>query len=457
MTVSGRANAIVVENISKSYGAVKALSNVAFTVAGGSIHAILGENGAGKSTLMKIIGGETPPDAGDIIVHGKRMERFTPQSAHANGIQIVHQELAVFENLTVAENIFPWHAGGKMPLVDWRGLSRRAAAILEMFSRTTISPSQKMATVPLAGQHIIEILRCIAAEPKIIILDEPTSGLNDDEANRLMDILRGLRDRGYTILYISHRLKEILAISDFVTVLRDGKYVTTVANDAELTEETLIRLMVGRDLSGSLYSRKRYSCMQGMETLAEFRNFASAGFLCACDFDVHKGEMHGVFGLEGSGAGSLSKMIYGLEAADSGEVVFKGRKLGRPNPTEMVANGIMYLNDNRKHGGLFLDMPARDSVAAPILNKVSRAGFLNFGKLSEVVKKYIAAFSIAIPGVLAKPRTLYGGNQQKGMIAACLAAEPELLVVNEPTRGSTWAQKPRSIVFWAIYPRAASA
>lgn len=425
-----------ITDISKRYGVVQSLNKVSFSIRHGEIHTILGENGAGKSTLVKIVMGEEYPDSGSIELDGIVMGEWSPLYARSRGIQMVHQELAIFENMSVAENIFPWHEfKTKTGCVDWKTLFSEAQKKLDLFELTTIKPEQSMSTVSMAGQQMIEILRCIAADPKVIILDEPTSGLNDEEVSRLMRILKQLRNKGLTIIYISHKLKEIIEITDRVTVLRDGHYVCTLENDENLTEDILINNMVGRDLSGSLYKQKIYSTEKSTEILFEVRNLSKKNALIDASLILNKGEVLGIFGLEGSGVEKLSRMMYGLESMDSGEIYFKGEKIARLNPTTLVKKKIMYLNNNRKQAGILLDMSVTDNISMPVLKKISRFSFINFRKLNSITEKFINMFSVAIPSFSTKPRNLSGGNQQKIMLSICLAPEPAMIIANEPTRG----------------------
>jgi ABC-type sugar transport system ATPase subunit len=425
-----------INDISKSYGVVQALQNVSFSIKEGEIHTILGENGAGKSTLVKIIMGEETPTSGAIELDGKPMEHYSPAFAKSCGIQMVHQELAIFENVTVAENIFPWHDfEGAKGFLDWKLLKSKARKQLDLFALNNIAPEQMIDTVTLAGQQMIEILRCISENPRILLLDEPTSGLNECDIEKLMNILGRLKDEGHTIIYISHKLKEIMEISDRITVLRDGQYVCTLDNEETLTEQTLISKMVGRDLSASLYSHKEYTNKSRNQTLFELRGLYKKDVLAETGFSLKKGELLGIFGLEGSGTDRLSKMLYGLEEFQKGEFVFKGKSVRHVNPTFMVENKILYLNNNRKNAGLFLDMGATDNISCPVLKEISGAGIINFNKLKDIAREYIEKFSVVIPSLSTKPKQLSGGNQQKIMLTICLAAKPDILIVNEPTRG----------------------
>jgi ABC-type sugar transport system ATPase subunit len=427
---------LTINNISKSYGVIKALQDVQFSIAKGEIHTILGENGAGKSTLVKIISGEEIPDSGFIGLDGQKFKSYKPVTAHAMGIHMVHQELAIFENLTIAENIYPKHNFRKLGKIDYKKLYAETKKNLEMFGLKTVNPDTSLASVTLAGQQMVEILRCIVAHPKIIILDEPTSGLNNREAEFLINILKHLKEEGITIVYISHRLKEIMQISDRITVLRDGKLVTTLVNNTGITENDLINNMVGRDLSGNLYKIKMKSGNTDSSIILETKGLAKKNALDTTDLKLHKGEVLGVFGLEGSGVTKLSRIMYGLEQKDGGEIFVKGKKINTVNPRNMIHENVMYLNNNRKLAGLLLDMSVTDNLSLPVLSKIStKFGFINFRNREKISMEYVDKFSIVLSSLKARPRNLSGGNQQKVMLSMCLVPEPEILIVNDPTRG----------------------
>jgi ABC-type sugar transport system ATPase subunit len=427
---------LTISNISKSYGAITALEDIHFSIKKGEIHTVLGENGAGKSTLVKIISGEEIPDKGFIELDGQKPKAYRPAVAHSMGIHMVHQELAVFENLTVAENIYPNYDFKKLGKIDYKKLYEETNKKLEMFGLKTIKPDTPLASVTLAGQQMVEILRCIVAHPKVIILDEPTSGLNNRETDFLMNILKHLKNEGITIVYISHRLREIMQISDRITVLRDGKLVTTLVNDGRITENDLINNMVGRDLSGSLYKVKTKPGNADGSVVFEVKGLAKKNALNATDLTLHRGEVLGVFGLEGSGVTKLSRMMYGLERKDTGEIFVRGKKINTVNPRNMIRENVMYLNNNRKLAGLLLDMAVTDNLSLPVLSKISaKLGFINFKDREKISLEYVDKFSIVLSSLKTPPRNLSGGNQQKVMLSMCLVPEPEILIVNEPTRG----------------------
>ena len=425
---------ILIRGISKSYGVVHALKDVSFGIRKGEIRTFLGENGAGKSTLVKIIMGEEHPDSGEIVIEGTPLKEYSPEHSQKTGISMVHQELAVFENMTVAENIFPNSVFRRGVMVNNKELERRAAESLALFN-LDLRPDQKMDTLTLAQQQMVEILRCISNNQKIILLDEPTSGLNNEEADRLMQVTKDLASRGITIIYISHRINEVMEISDNITVMRDGRYICTFRNDENLKEDDLVARMVGHDLSAGLYSKKAFTDASENEVIFEVKDLSKKGALSHVSFDLHQGEVIGFFGLEGSGSNTLSRMIYGLEGKDTGELVLFGKKITKITPAVLIREKMMYLNNNRKTAGLLLNSSANDNMLVPVMDEMTRGIIIQKKKSYEHTAKFIRMFSIAIPSIFQKPKNLSGGNQQKLMLSACLGTEPRLLVVNEPTRG----------------------
>jgi len=422
-----------ITDISKRFGAVEALKGVTFGVRKGEIHTILGENGAGKSTLMKIIKGELKPDTGSICLNRQTIHEFDPLYAQRLGIAMVHQELAIFENLTVAENIFPTsELTNWLGVVDTERMHERARECLAEY-HLDIDPGEKVANLPLAQQQIVEILRATSLDRSLIILDEPTSGLKAAETDALIARLKKLRDGGITILFISHRIPEVLRLSDRVTILRDGEYVETLVNE-NLTEDQLISRMVGREL-GELYAERTSHRIDEQKVFLELKGMGRRNSIHDIDLKLYEGEILGVFGLEGSGTAELSKVLFGLERVDTGEAVVRGKAVRRLTPQALIRDRVLYLNDNRKHAGLFLSMSSRDNVAAPVLRRLSTAGLLSGRAMRTHFEELVDRFRIVVAGARAKPRQLSGGNQQKLMLAACLGAEPECIIINEPTRG----------------------
>ncbi|GHV73566.1 ribose import ATP-binding protein RbsA [Spirochaetia bacterium] len=428
-------NFLEIRNLSKNYSIVRALKDVSFAIAKGEVHALLGENGAGKSTLIKIISGEVTPSAGSLFIDGQEVPVYNPAYAMARGIAMVHQELAIFENMTVSDNIFPncdFRTGAGF--INQGKTDKEAKELIDLFGMN-ISPRQKMDSLTLGQQQMVEILRCVTAGQQIILLDEPTSGLNQKEVKRLMDIIRHLKSRNITVVYISHRIDEIMEISDRVTVLRDGAYVGTYPNDEALTEMDLIGRMVGRELTGTLYAARGDDRVATEEVVFEARNLSKKNSVQDISFSLHQGEVLGFYGLEGSGVNTVSRMIYGLEASDTGEAFLWGQPLKKLSPDVLVPAGVMYLNNDRKNAGLLLNSPATDNLSIPLLKQLSDGIFINSNKMVAHAEKYIREFNIVIPSVYQKPRNLSGGNQQKLMFSICLGNNPKIIIINEPTRG----------------------
>jgi ABC-type sugar transport system ATPase subunit len=424
---------LVMEGITKSFGVVKALKGVSFAVNRGEIHAILGENGAGKSTLVKIIKGEIRPDAGSLFFEGGEIKVIDPQYASSIGITMVHQELTVFEDLTVAENIFPNNVfRTRTGLLDKKQMIKKSSEDLALFN-LNIDPGEQISNIPVAEQRIIEILRAIGLKRKLIILDEPTSGLSESEVRILISIIKKLRDDGITILYISHRIPEVLEISDRITILKDGSYVTTLDN-REVEETELIQLMVGRAVD-LLYSKKETSDVsRGVEYL-KMEKVSRGNFIRDISFRLFRNEILGIFGLEGSGVEKLSQVLFGLDTHDGGTVKINGEEIQKSGTDAMIQGGFMYLNGNRKKAGLFFDMSSGDNMACPVLDRLSKRKFLKKKEIQSYTESFIERFNIVIPSARTKPKNLSGGNQQKLMFSICLGSTPQCVVLNEPTRG----------------------
>ncbi len=426
-------NILEVKSISKNFGAVQALKNVSFSIRKGEIHTLLGENGAGKSTLIKVFSGEHQPDSGEIFVDGEQITNFHPLVSRAAGIAVVHQELSIFENLAVYENIFPYREANHR-FIPKRQLIEKVKQSAKRFD-LEIDPCAKMGDLRLSVQQMTEILRALSENAKIVLLDEPTSGLNTQETENLMRILKKLRDDGITIIYISHRISEIMEISDRVTVLRDGTYINTFANDETLSENQLISSMVGRDFTKSIYSKKQTNVPADAKIIFSAQNFTKGKTVKNASLSVRSGEIMGVFGLEGSGTHEFSRMMFGLHGRDSGHIEFRGKEIKNITPTTMIEEGIIFLNNNRKDAGLLFDMSIADNMAAPVVNQLTKHGFLSREKLEMYSMDHVKQFSIVLHSIYDKPNSLSGGNQQKVMLSLCLGTNPKFLIVNEPTRG----------------------
>jgi len=422
-----------IDSITKSFGVVQALKGVSFSINRGEIHTILGENGAGKSTLVKIIKGELKPDTGRLFFEGDELTVIDPLYANSIGITMVHQELTIFEDLNVAENIFPNNIfKTRLGLIDKAKLLEQSRRQLSLF-HLDIDPSEKIANLPVAEQRIVEILRAIALERKLIILDEPTSGLNERDVKILLDLIKQLKSEGITFVYISHRIPEVLDISDRITILKDGNYVSTVEKQS-VSEAELIRLMVGRAVD-LLYSKKQASTRIGQKAHFEVVNLGKENFVQDVSFKLRKNEILGIFGLQGSGVEKLSQILFGLDSSDSGSIRIAGEEVKNYDSDRMMRKGFSYLNGNRKQAGLFFDMSSAENMACPVLDKVSKNKILKRKKIRQYTQDFVERVNIVIPDVKTKPKNLSGGNQQKLMFSICLGTSPGCVILNEPTRG----------------------
>lgn len=416
--------------ITKQFPGTRALDNVQLELLRGEIHAIMGENGAGKSTLMKILAGVMPPDAGELQLEGQTVSFLSPHQALDHGIAIVYQELNLVPTLTVAENIYP----GRLPtglfgMVRYGELYRNAEKALHDLS-VAIDPRAIVSELSIAQQQLVEIAKALSRQCKVLILDEPTSALTDREADLLLTLLRQLADEGMGILYISHKLKEVFAVADRVTVLRDGKYVGTQLISAT-SPDALIRMMVGREL-GTLYPHKHHKIGRPLFTV---RNFRVPGFDAHNSFELYQGEILGFAGLIGSGRTELARAIFGAESKSEGEVLLDGTPIAIRSPKDAIEHGIGYLPEDRKTAGLFLEMSLRLNVAATVLHDVSGGGFILSAKERAIAQRSVERLGISTPNVEQEVRRLSGGNQQKTLVAKWLAIKPKILIVDEPTRG----------------------
>lgn len=424
---------VELKGVSKAYGPVKALDDLSLNIKAGEVHALLGENGAGKSTAMKIIRGEIAPSDGQVLIDGSPVSKFSPRRFDGYGIAMVHQELAIFDTLSVAENILPGS-----PHRDAFGFIRksetraRAAELLDLFS-LDLDPAQPMSTLTTGQKQTIEIARAVSDDRRLIVLDEPTSSLNAHETEILLELIKSLRARGKSILFVSHRISEVLEISDRITVLRDGRSVETLEN-RDLSETDLVTRMVGREVN-ALQGARRSSTADPSVEMISVSAFEGHGRLKPTDLCLHKGEILGVFGLEGSGTTELSRLIFGLDYLKSGDLKVRGKTVVPLNPQNMIDLGVTYLSANRAEAGLFPSRPLAETVSAPVLQKTSRFGAIDLPAEAELAESFRGAFGIKAESLKSPPSSLSGGNQQKVMLAACLSPSPTILVANDPTRG----------------------
>ena len=436
MEQTGRQSPMVdLQDISKRFGGTLALNHVSLTVARGEILGLIGENGAGKSTLMNIMSGALRPDTGTITIDGTAYPHLTPAAAQHLGVQIVHQELSLLPEMTVAENIFLGkEIRGALGVIRKKQCTEEAQKLLDQFE-IDLDAGQKVAALSAAQKQLVEICKSLAGTMKVLILDEPTSSLTDREMVYLKRILPRLKEQGVSIIFISHKLDEIRDLCDSVAVLRDGNMVRRepVSN---VTIEDMVNFMVGRDIHDE-YSPSAYTGEH--QLILEIRGLCSAQYgevsLRNLSLQVRSGEIVGMFGLIGSGRTELIRAIHGLRSVQSGEILVDAQPVVKPTPRRMISRGVAWVTEDRRHEGVCLSMSIRNNIGLPIYRTISRLGVVQNDRLTRTVDAYIEQLSIKAASQNAAAETLSGGNQQKVVLAKWLASGPKLLILDEPTRG----------------------
>uniref|UniRef100_UPI00047DCA64 sugar ABC transporter ATP-binding protein n=1 Tax=Caldanaerobius polysaccharolyticus TaxID=44256 RepID=UPI00047DCA64 len=418
------------KNVSKHFPGVNALVDVDFELQEGEIHALLGENGAGKSTLMKILGGIYSMDKGEVYICGKKVEIKSVEDARAYGISIIHQELALVPYMTVAENIFLGRElVGFAKLVNKKAMIQEAQKLLDNF-KVNIDATSLVANLTGAQQQIVEIIKAIAFNAKILVMDEPTSYLTEREVKFLFEIMRTLKRQGVGIIFISHRMSELFEISDRITVMRDGHYIGTKVTK-QTTVDELVSMMVGRELTN--YYVRTYN--KPGETILEVKHLTRKGVFNDISFSLKKGEILGFAGLMGAGRSEVMRAIFGLDPIDSGEIFIKGKKVNIKDPNQAMQMGIALVPENRKEEGLFLIDSVKFNITIKVLQEFIKFIKVNKKLEDKIASKYVDSLSIKASSLLQKVGDLSGGNQQKIVIAKWLATKPDILILDEPTRG----------------------
>ncbi len=430
------------KNITKEFPGVKALNNVSFQVAEGEIHCLVGENGAGKSTLMKVLSGVYPHGTytGEILFDGKEQEFSNIRDSEKAGIAIIYQELALVPELTVYENIFIGHEITNGLTVDWNETIKRATELLHRV-KVNVNPAAKIKDLGVGKQQLIEIAKALSRDVKLLILDEPTSALNEDDIQNLFKLLRGLKDHGVTSILISHKLKEVMEIGDTVTVLRDGQTIRTLnAKKGEVTENVLIKSMVGREID-NVYPPKKERTIG--KIVLEIKNWTAYDpkvgrtILKDINLNVRKSEIVGIAGLMGSGRTELALSMFGnpKEYKIHGEMIVKGKKIKFNHPEGAIKAGVAYATEDRKGNGLILIQDVKQNITLANLKGISRRGVINNNQEIEVANKYKDSLNIKTPSLEQKVSNLSGGNQQKVSVAKWLFVGPDVLILDDPTRG----------------------
>lgn len=419
---------LTLKNITKEFPGVKALDDVTINIERGTIHGLVGENGAGKSTLIKVLAGIYQPNKGEIILDGKPCRFNSPIEARRAGISVVHQEIKLAEPLSVAENMFLGNVQLKNGLVDWKGMRRRAREIVEDLGMD-IDINAQVSSLTVAKKQIVEIMHAINNNSRILIMDEPSAVLTDRELEVMFRIVKQLRDKGITIIYISHRLDEIFGLCSNVSVLRDGRHIDTIPV-ASIDRQGLINMMVGREM-GQEYP-KEVGNVGG--TILEVKNL-SRGILQDISFEVKSGEVFGISGLVGAGRTELARAILGIDKPESGEVYVRGKKVHYRTFADAIRDGLGLIPEDRKLQGLVQIMSVKRNTTLVNMKRVLRAGVISSSLEETLSKEYADKLHVVTPSMETEVQYLSGGNQQKVVIAKWLFQNSEILFLDEPTRG----------------------
>jgi simple sugar transport system ATP-binding protein len=418
--------------ITKVFGNHVALDGVNFGLRAGEVHALLGENGAGKSTLIKILTGVYQPTEGQVFAEGMPITLDNPQHAQKYGIGTVYQEVNLLPNRSVAENLFLGHQPTRFGLVDRRKMERESRAVLKRYG-LDLDPSSELGAHSVAVQQIVAIARAVELSGKVLILDEPTASLDRNEVERLFEIIRDLKARGLAVVFITHFLDQVFAVSDRVTILRNGKLIETRALEGT-TRTDVVRLMLGKDVAFSGATGVEDARAVG-EILLDFRNYGKKRSIHPFNLTIHKGEVVGVAGLLGSGRTEMARIMFGADAADEGTVVFRGKPIKINRPTDAIAHGFGFLPEDRKVEGIFGDLSVRENIVIALQGKLGWFSALNRDEQLEIAGRFGESMDIRAASLDMPIKLLSGGNQQKVILSRWLATDPAFLILDEPTRG----------------------
>jgi rhamnose transport system ATP-binding protein len=416
--------------VSKSFGAVAALSRARLSLFAGEAHALVGENGAGKSTMIKILAGALRADTGQVLLDGVPVDLGSPADARNAGIAVIYQEPTLFPDLSVTENIFM----GRQPLRSLGRVNHTAMrrSVIELFVRlgVTIDPDRPARGLSIADQQLVEIAKALSFDAKVLIMDEPTAALSGVEVERLFSVARSLRDAGAAVLFISHRFDEVFALCQRITVMRDGEHVSTDPV-GDVTAEQIVRRMIGRDVT-SLFPKEDAELR---EVRLEVRGLTRAGVFSDIGFDVRGGEIVALAGLVGAGRSEVVRAVFGVDRYDAGEVKVCGRPLRAGRPAAAIAAGLALVPEDRRHQGLVMDLSIAGNAALTLRGPLSRGGILTRRSENLLARKWAGTLQLKAGALSDTVSTLSGGNQQKVVLAKWLATDPKVLIVDEPTRG----------------------
>jgi ribose transport system ATP-binding protein len=424
------------QGICKRFPGVIALDHADLTIQRGEIHSLIGQNGAGKSTMMKILSGMYSADEGIIKLDGKPIKFHHPSEALHNGIVTVYQELSLLTNLTVAENIFLGREPGNGFVINNKIIQTRAQEILADLGINDIDVNTRVADVPLAQRQLVEIAKALSHDIKVLVLDEPTAPLTQEDTDHLFTILDRIREKGVSIIFITHRLKEVLTHSDHGTILRNGKTVKTVAIK-DVTENSLIEMMIGQELE-TFYRSERHNSQQFADIALEVKHLSVGKKVQDVSFELHKGEIIGITGLLGAGQNELIRSLFGIQEDVNGQIRRSGKPVTIHSPRDAVENGICLLTENRKEEGLVLEMTVMENITLPSLHQFTHSRFfplISHRKETQSALEFIKKVNIGLRSPNSKIRTLSGGNQQKSIVGRWLLKNLDVLLFIEPTRG----------------------
>jgi len=427
--MSGTEAILQLRSLTKTYPGVVALDDVTLDIARNEVHALVGENGAGKSTLIKACTGAVAPDSGTIVVGGAEFSSMTPRRAREHGIAAIYQDFNLVGELSVAENIFLGRAVRKGIVIDRKAMVNASRVILDQLG-IHINPNELVKNLTIAYRQIVEIAKAISQDARVLIMDEPSAPLTSAEVERLFIMVGTLKAAGVTIVYISHRLDEVVRLSDRVTVIRDGRKIGTLrTRDTDVNQ--LVRLMVGRELKDTYPAR---TAAITEEVVLDVRNVHGNG-LSDISFQIRRGEVLGLAGLIGAGRTELAELIFGVKPRTAGTVIFKGKHVAPRSPREAIDLGIGLVPEDRKRQGALLSMNVKSNISMAILERISFASVVNGKQEETIARAYCEELRIRTPGLEEALENLSGGNQQKVILAKWLAAGPELIILDEPTRG----------------------
>lgn len=417
--------------INKSFPGVKALKDVDFTVNRGEVHCLIGANGAGKSTLIKILAGVYTKDSGVITFDGRELKDGNTLDAKKQGISVIYQELSLVNELSVTENILINNMPRKHGRIDWKASHKMAKELIDQLN-LDIDVHARAGELSIGSRQLVELMKCLACDSKLIVMDEPSATLSQKEFDTLMKTIADLKEKGMTIIYISHRLEELFIVGDRVTVLKDGENVITT-DLKDLTQDQLVEYMIGHKLEANIYAGS-HEDDSGREVILEARGFENKK-LKDVSLKLHSKEIVGVYGLVGAGRTELLRAIYGVDKLAKGELYLHGKLQPPKNPRISIRRGIGMLPENRKMQGLVLCLPVWENMCMVALKQYKRAGCLHYKRITERCKQYIKSLSIKTPDEKTPTVSLSGGNQQKVILAKWLMQQSEILLVDEPTQG----------------------